>query len=149
MDYSNINDIWGIKPKPLERKNKETFTPKKNECENFNHILSCEKCLKKISDRMSNKQLLDKIENLQNQINILKNKNITEHFTAGNLIDNIINNIKKLYNKHKVYFQVALILIFLLFAFLLVKPTNNTSLKNLQKHFIMVPRDMFTFSNLQ
>ena len=146
MDYSNFNEIWGIKPKPIEKNNKkEHFTSNKKGCENFNHILSCEKCLKKISEEMNNKNLLDKIDRLEVQINMLKSKNTTEHFST----DNIINTVKKIYNKHKIYFQVGLILLFLLLSSLLVKPSNNTSLKNLQKHFIMVPKDMFTFSNLQ
>jgi hypothetical protein len=146
MDYSNFNEIWGIKPKPIERNNKiENFTSNKKGCENFNHILSCEKCLKNISEKINNKQLLDKIDRLENYINRLKNRDVTEHF----LTENIINIVKNLYNKHKIYFQVILILIFLLLSFLLVKPNNNTTLSKLQKHFIMVPRDMFTFSNLQ
>jgi hypothetical protein len=145
MDYSNFNDVWGIKPKPIEKNNKKEFFTSKKECENSNHILSCEKCLKKISERMNNKTLLDKIDRLEAKINMLKNKNTTEHF----LTDDIIDIVKKMYNKHKIYFQVGLILLFLLLSFLLVKPSNNTSLKNLQKHFIMVPKDMFTFSNLQ
>jgi hypothetical protein len=142
MDYSNYNEIWGIKPKPL-KKNKEQFSYK-SECENFNHILSCEKCLKKINEKMNNKKILSKIESLENQINLLKNKKSTEHFNID-----FIDKFKDIYRKNKIFFKIISILLFLILSILLIRPSKNIQMNNLQKHFIMVPRDMFTFSNLQ
>lgn len=91
IGYQSINDAWKIKddniPKTIINKTNE------NTCENFTHVLSCEKCIKKLKEKF------DSIEPK-------KQIPFTEHFTNNNIVTFINNNF--------IIIILVLIIIFLL-----------------------------------
>lgn len=145
IQYSSIADAWGINNKqnikePVLKEIPDNITTKKNnetesstlssdittnkpnnDCEIFEHLFKCTKCMDK----------LKKLLLIKNNENFNKNKyvNNKENFS---IIDFIKNNYNNIINDNKQVIQLILILLLFIFIILLVQsfrkqiPINDT-----------------------
>lgn len=136
IQYTNINEAWGIKNDSNEKETFKNFKLPKNErkienlsndhslnnkspCESFNHIFSCEKCLEK----------------LKNTLNIEKQpKNILQTSIEG--FSNKLRENKDL----SVFLLISTItLVLILLVHSLRKPVE---IRGMQKSFYVFPDDI-------
>lgn len=181
INYSSYNDVWGITPninKNTSNKVNETFDSNtenlksenaKSEnfksnlqcensiCKNIDHILNCEKCLKKLKKKLLIREPYQKTK---------------ENFLIKDKIFNFNSNIKNfllmLCNNSDTKKKILLILfisLFLILSFYFVQGRGleststdiealaeavsavDLNMKYLKENFVMIPKNMINFNN--
>ena len=102
LGYQSINDAWQIKEKFTQDK------PKEDCCNIVNRILSCEKCLKKLKEK------LDSMDTKTNNIDEIIQQKVEQFTSKSNNISNmVIEKFSNLTNDN-ILLIIILVLLFLL-----------------------------------
>lgn len=179
INYSSYNDVWGISPDIPNKNNdnkvsenlkvseelkvSENFSSSDNcedtRCQQIEHILNCDKCLKKLKQKLN-------IENFKETKETFGNGVINKF----GLFNNKVKNILLLFcdnDKKKRLMLLLLISLFIILSFLFVKgrgveskskdiealaeavgSIDIGSMKYLKENFIMIPKNMINFNNI-
>ena len=178
INYSSYNDVWGISPDILNKnsennQNKKTLHENFNnnnscnitKCDSINHILKCEKCLKKLKKKLNIDESFTSSKNVSKEnfsINLIDKFGLFNDKVKNMLLMLCDNNIKK-----KRLLLILLILLFIILSFLFVKgrgveskskdiealaeavgSIDVGSMKYLKENFIMIPKNMINFNNI-
>jgi hypothetical protein len=182
INYTSLEEAWGIEDKTIEKneisdnndvkmKQKQQNTVKEsfkneslknlNKCETIDHILSCDKCLEKLKQKLKIEQkiIIERPQKKQQQPQMrkntnlkntnLKNTNLKNTNLKNTNLKNIIEgfNFKIPYNKHLVLY-ITIIGILILSILLVHSYRKPVKMNTNNKKFYIFPEDLDKLKSL-